>query len=223
MPPATAGPGPGDRLHHSTYRHICRLNLKIFWQVIVMEANEHEEPQNGHDHEPQISHDHTATPRASAFLWGAIGLGVLLVVFLITHGFGLLRHRGSQEEAPAVVRRGDKLFVPESSALRQRLTVVAAPTRVESGRITAPGIVEADPARAVPVLPSGAGRVQSLKVSLGDRVQRGQPLALIESPDLAQAYDDNDKAASSAGLAEKNLRRTEEQFKIGATAQRDLD
>src|SRR5215469_5019158 len=187
-----------------------------------MEANEHE-PENGHDHEPQIPHDHTATPRASAFLWGAVGLGVLLVVFLLTHGFGLLRHGGSQEEAPAVVRRGDKLFVPESSALRQRLTVVAAATRLEGGRFTAPGIVEADPARTVPVLPSGAGRVQSLKVSLGDRVQRGQPLVLIDSPDLAQAYDDNDKATSSARLAAANLKRAEDQFKIGATAQRDLD
>ena len=187
-----------------------------------MEANEHD-PQHDHDHEPQNAHDHAATPRASAFLWGSIALGVLLVVGLLTHGFGLLGRAASQEEAPAVVRRGDKIFVPESSALRQRLAVMTAPTRLASGRITAPGFVEADPARTVPVLPSGAGRVQSLKVALGDRVQRGQTLVLIDSPDLAQAYDDNDKAASSARLAASNLKRSEEQFKIGATAQRDLD
>jgi membrane fusion protein, heavy metal efflux system len=182
--------------------------------VIVMEAGEHD---------PQHAHDHSATPRASAFLWGAIGLGVLVVLFLLTHGFGLLRHGGSQQEAPAVVRQGDKLFVPENSALRQRLTVMRAPTRLETGRITAPGIVEADPARTVPVLPSGAGRVQSLKVALGDRVQRGQTLALIDSLDLGQAYGDNDKAASAARLAARNLKRTGDQFKIGAVAQRDLD
>ncbi|HEX8782773.1 MAG TPA: efflux RND transporter periplasmic adaptor subunit, partial [Steroidobacteraceae bacterium] len=122
-----------------------------------------------------------------------------------------------------LVRRGNLIFVPESSALRQRLTVMPAPTRLESGRITAPGMVEADPARTVPVLPAGTGRVQSLKVALGDRVQRGRPLVLIDSPDLAQAYDDNDKAASSARLAATNLKRAEEQFKIGAVAQRDLD
>jgi cobalt-zinc-cadmium efflux system membrane fusion protein len=54
-------------------------------------------------------------------------------------------------------------------------------------------------------------------------VQRGQVLAVIDSPDLAQAYDDNDKAASAARLATANLKRTEAQFEIGATAQRDLD
>src|SRR6516225_3999641 len=184
-----------------------------------MEANEHEP----HDQQPPDAHDHSATPRASAFLWASIALGVLLVVGLLTHGFGLFGRAASQEEAPAMVRRGEQIFVPESSRLRQRLTVMAAPTRLASGRITAPGFVEADPARTVPVLPSGAGRVQSLKVALGDRVRRGAVLAVIDSPDLAQAYDDNDKAASSARLAARNLKRAEEQFKIGATAQRDLD
>ena len=187
-----------------------------------MEANEHE-PQNGHDHEPQDAHDHSATPRASAFLWGGVVLGVLVVVVLLTHGVGLLSRGGSPPEAPAVVRHGNQIFVPESSALRQRLTVMPAPTRLQSGRITAPGMVEANPVRTVAVLSPGTGRVQSLKVALGDRVQRGAVLAVIDSPDLAQAYDDNDKAASSARLAATNLKRAEEQFKIGATAQRDLD
>jgi membrane fusion protein, heavy metal efflux system len=196
--------------------------LQAFWQVIVMEANEHD-PQNGHDHEPQPGPEHAATPRASAFLWGGVVLGVLLVLVLLTHGFGLLSHGTSAAEAPALVHQGERIFVPESSALRGRLMVMAAPTRLTSGTITAPGIIEADPARTVPVLPAGAGRVQSLKVALGDRVQRGQALVLIDSPDLAQAYDDNDKAASSARFAATNLKRAEEQLKIGATAQRDLD
>ena len=206
----------------STCCHKCGIKLIGFWQVIVMEANEHD-PQSAHDHEAADAYDHHASPRASAFLWGSVVLGVVLVVGLLTHGFGLFGRAASQEEAPALQRRGDKIFVPETSALRRRLTVMAAPTRLASGRVTAPGFVEADPARTVPVLPSGAGRVQSLKVALGDRVQRGQTLVLIDSPDLAQAYGDNDKAASSARLAATNLKRSEEQFKIGATAQRDLD
>ena len=89
--------------------------------MIVMEANEHEP----HDQQPQDSHDPPATPRATALMWGGVGLGVLLVLFLLTRGFGLLGRSPSPEEAPATVRQGDKIFVPENSALRQRLAVMA--------------------------------------------------------------------------------------------------
>jgi cobalt-zinc-cadmium efflux system membrane fusion protein len=169
-------------------------------------------------------HDHSPTAGGRAFLWGGIGLGLLLIVLLLTHGFGLLGGRGKQAaEAPALVHKGEQIFVPENSPLRQRLTVLAAPAEPQSATITAPGTVESDPARTVTVLPPGAGRVHEIKVALGDHVQRGQALVTIDSPDLAQAYADNDKAASAAALAAKNLGYQEAQFKIGAAAQKDLD
>ena len=176
-----------------------------------------------HDHSTD-QYEHSATPRGRAFLWGGIGAGLLLVLALLTHGFGLLGGRGGGgEQPPALVHQGNRIFVPENSVLRQRLTVQPAPAEAHSAIITAPGIVESDPARTVVVLTPGAGRVRAVKVALGDRVRRGQPLATIDSPDLAQAYDDNDKAASVAALAARNLHYQEEQLKIGATAQRDLD
>ena len=158
-----------------------------------------------HDHSAD-QYEHSATPRGRAFLWGGIGAGLLLVLALLTHGFGLLGGRGGGgEQPPALVHQGNRIFVPENSVLRQRLTVQPAPAEAHSAIITAPGIVESDPARTVVVLPPGAGRVRAVKVALGDRVRRGQPLATIDSPDLAQAYDDNDKAASLAALAARNL------------------
>jgi cobalt-zinc-cadmium efflux system membrane fusion protein len=54
-------------------------------------------------------------------------------------------------------------------------------------------------------------------------VQRGQVLALIDSPDLAQAYADNDKAAAAAALANRLLNYQDAQYKVGASAQRDLE
>src|SRR5262249_21648243 len=84
------------------------LDLRSFWQVIVMEANE-PDPQTGHDHEPRTLHDHAATPRASAFLCGGVGLGAGLVIVLLTHGFGLLSRGTSSEEAPTLVHRGERI------------------------------------------------------------------------------------------------------------------
>src|SRR5215469_17022743 len=169
----------------------------------------------------EFQHEHTA--RGRIFLWGGLAAGVLLVVLLLTHGFGLFRRAPAAEEPPALVHRGDKIFVPESSPLRQRLTVTAAAAEPTSGRITAPGIVESDPVRTVTVLPPGGGRVRDVRITLGDRVQRGQLLLRIDSPDVSQAYADHDKASSAARLAASNLQRAEGQFKIGAIAQRELD
>jgi membrane fusion protein, heavy metal efflux system len=168
-------------------------------------------------------HDHTPTPGGRAFLWGGIAAGVLLVVLLLTHGFGLFTPRAAPEEPPALVRKGEQLFVPENSPLRQRLVVEAAPAQLTSGIILAPATVETLPTHLLTVLPPGAGRVREVKVNVGERVQRGQLLALIDSPDLAQAYSDNDKARAAAVLARKNLNYQEAQLKIGAAAQSALD
>jgi cobalt-zinc-cadmium efflux system membrane fusion protein len=63
----------------------------------------------------------------------------------------------------------------------------------------------------------------ALKVALGDRVARGQVLATIDSPDLGQAYEDNDKAGDSFRLTKKNLERQEQQNTLGVASDKDLD
>jgi cobalt-zinc-cadmium efflux system membrane fusion protein len=180
-----------------------------------------------HDQEPTPApapHDHTPTPRSNAILWGGLLFGVLLLVLLLTHGFGLWRARGGGgTESPPLIHQGKRIFIPESSPLRRELAVMAVTAEPRSPTVTAPGLVESNPARTVTVLPAGAGRVRALRIALGDRVKRGQVLAIIDSPDLAQAYADNDKAASASTLAGKNLGYQEAQFRIGAASQRDLD
>jgi cobalt-zinc-cadmium efflux system membrane fusion protein len=86
-----------------------------------------------------------------------------------------------------------------------------------------PATVESDPARTAVVLPALGGRVIEIKVALGARVRKGETLAIIDSPDLGQAYDDNDKAADAYRLTQKNLARQQEQFKLGTLSSRDLD
>ena len=167
--------------------------------------------------------DQPATPRGRAFLWGGLALGVLLVVLLYTHGFGLLAGRAAPPPAPLVERRGGHLFVPEGSALRARLTVAPVAEAQVSGKLLLPAVVESDPARTAALLSPLAGRVEELRVRPGDRVSAGQVLAVIDSPDLGQAYEDDTKAADAFSLTKKNLERQEGQARIGALSERDLD
>ncbi len=170
------------------------------------------------------SNPHPATALGRAFLWGGIALGLVFIAALLTHGFGLWSAAAnSTSGSEAFVRQGGRIVVPEGSPLRKRLAV--APARAEStnAKLVLPGIVESDPARTAAVLTPLGGRVLELKAGLGDRVHQGQVLAVIDSADLAQAYDDNDKAADASQLTRKNLTRQEQQFKLGTASTRDLD
>jgi cobalt-zinc-cadmium efflux system membrane fusion protein len=169
-------------------------------------------------------HDHKPSFRGGAFLWGGIGFGLLLLIALLTHGFGLLGRAGKGSTGPqSMVRQGDKILVPEGSSLRSRLAVEAASVQAVNPKLLLPAVVESDPARTALVLTPLSGRLIALKVALGDRVSRGQVVAVIDSPDLAQAYNDNEKAADSLKLTEKNLGRQEAQNKLGVASDKDLD
>jgi membrane fusion protein, heavy metal efflux system len=169
-------------------------------------------------------HDHQPAFRGRAFFWGGIVLGVLLAAVLLTHGFGLLRPASKPDDAPAwSVRQGDKIVVPEGSPLRTRLSVTAAATAAVNTKLVLPAVVESDPARTATVIPQLSGRVAELKVHLGDRVTKGEALVVIDSADLAQAYDDYDKAADTFKLTQKNLGRQTEQSRIGVASDRDVD
>jgi cobalt-zinc-cadmium efflux system membrane fusion protein len=170
------------------------------------------------------NNEHESTLQGRLFLWGGVIFGVLFLTVLLTRGFGLLGGPERGGEAPeSMVRQGNKILVPEGSALRNRLSVMPAEAQAVSARLVLPGIVESDPARTAAVLTPLSGRVIALKVALGDRVARGQVLAVIDSPDLGQAYEDDDKAADTVKLTDKNLGRQEAQNKLGVASDRDLD
>jgi cobalt-zinc-cadmium efflux system membrane fusion protein len=169
-------------------------------------------------------HDHAPNAWGRGFLWGGIVLGALLVAAFLTDGFGLLGHRKAGDSEPQLlVRQGDKIVIPESSPLRKRLTVAPAEAEEVNAKLVLPAVVESDPSRTAAVLTPLGGRVLEIKIALGDRVHKGQVLAVIDSPDLGQAYEDNAKAADSLQLTRKNLTRQEEQFKLGTASTRDLD
>ena len=169
-------------------------------------------------------YDHEPSSRGSAFLWGGIILGVVFLAAAFTHGFGLFgRSDKGTAEPDLLTRQGDRILVPQGSALRSRLATAPATAEPVSANLVLPGVVESDPARTALVLPAFGGRVLEVKVALGDRVAKGQVLVVIDAPDLAQAYDDNDKAADAFRLADKALGRQKEQSKIGTVSDQDLD
>ncbi len=151
-------------------------------------------------------------------------LAILICMGLATFGLGACSHtHTSQETAPAFVADHGMVRVPPGSPLRQRLRVQAVSSQNVDHALSAPAMVEADPAHTVNVLAPLTGRVVELPVKLGDHVKRGQVLAVIASGDYAQAVADERKADDALALARRALARAEGVQQAGGAAQKDLE
>jgi cobalt-zinc-cadmium efflux system membrane fusion protein len=129
----------------------------------------------------------------------------------------------AEPDSPMIKTQGNMLFVPTESPLRKRLVVATVAAAQPTHTIDMPGVVEADPAKTVNILPPLTGRLTELKVKLGDTVKTGQVVAVINSPDLGQAYSDADKARDALDFAKRALDRGEGVNTAGANATKDLE
>src|SRR5262249_61875233 len=110
----------------------------------------------------------------------------------------------AMEKPQPLVRPERSVTVPERSPVRARLAIAPVAEQDVKRDLVLPAMVEADPARLIKVLPPLAGRVTQLTAELGQRVEAGQPLVVIDSPDLGSAYADYDRAKVLLALALKN-------------------
>lgn len=129
----------------------------------------------------------------------------------------------SASPAPMYERKGDRLVVPPDSPLRGRIKVEPATEQVIQSQLIAPGSVEADPSRLAKITPPLAGRVEKLLVHLGDRVEKGQPLLVLNAPDLVSAQADFIRARSALAQSQRTYARQKDLFEHGIGAQRDLE
>ena len=95
--------------------------------------------------------------------------------------------------------------------------------RKVSDEVHVNGVIAPDVNRSVPVVSLGGGRVVEIKAKLGDYVQKGQVLLLINSPDLSGAFTDYQKAKADEQLADKQLARAKLLYDKGAIALADLE
>ena len=107
----------------------------------------------------------------------------------------------------------------------QRAGIVLAP--VSAGRDTSilrlPGVVQPNAYKQVVVTPVAGGRVTRVLAELGQSVRRGQPLAEIFSPELAEAKTRFVSARAELDAHERELQRTEKLVAIGSASRQELE
>jgi RND family efflux transporter MFP subunit len=136
---------------------------------------------------------------------------------------------GAQPSAPETAATSNTLLpdvvVPLSQDAVERAGIVVTPVvgGVSSAEIRVPGVVEPNGYRQVVVTPLVAGRVTKVEAALGDRVRRGQTLAQLYSPALAEAQTRYVSAQAMLDAHDRELQRTQKLVEIGAASRQELE
>jgi cobalt-zinc-cadmium efflux system membrane fusion protein len=123
--------------------------------------------------------------------------GAILMATLIASGLA-----GCSKPRPDAASASPSL-VTLTAAQRQRIRLVTVEPTSFRNTITANGVVDFDNDQATGVIAPFSGPVVRLLASVGDRVAKGQPLALVDSNDFGAAAGAYRKAAAAAANARK--------------------
>ncbi|HEX2826836.1 MAG TPA: efflux RND transporter periplasmic adaptor subunit [Burkholderiales bacterium] len=125
-----------------------------------------------------------------------------------------------QESAPEPVVQGDTITFPAADKAPKLGTAPVLEERAPALRLN--GRLTWDEERTVRVFSPFAGRVARILVQPGDRVSKGQTLAVLGSPEFGQAQAEARRADTDVQLAEKNLQRQKELENAGVAPRKDL-
>jgi membrane fusion protein, heavy metal efflux system len=126
-------------------------------------------------------------------------------------------------DPPSAAVPAGEVWLTDAQIQGARLVVAPAARRPLTLRLVTAGRVAFDEGRVAHVFSPVSGRVTDVPGRLGLRVAKGEPLAVIESPDLATAWADLLKARADRVAAVHEDARQESLFAHGAGAQRDAE
>ena len=153
----------------------------------------------------------------------SVVVGALLIIILLKCCVAIAANKKNTLSEPMIIRKENNIILPKHSPLRQHITINTVKLSAAPHIVSFPGVVEADPSHIVNILPPLTGRLTALKVKLGDKVKRGQPLAVIRSPGLAQASADYDRAVSLFKLSSEALKRAQRVYRAGGNSIKDVE
>lgn len=90
-------------------------------------------------------------------------------------------------------------------------------------KVVATGNLTVDPDLQSRVGTPANGRIAALPARVGDQVERGQPLALLDSPEVMKAIADFHHAEVRLQLAQKTLKQRKEQARLGDLSRRPVE
>lgn len=140
----------------------------------------------------------------------------VIVTFLSLAG---CQHAATKEEAVTPPAR--EVWLTQA----QVGTFVSEPVKTEplDSLVRTSGKIVFDEARVAHVFSAATGRVVRIDAQLGQKVKKGESLAVLRSPDVGLATSDLAKANADVAAAERDYLRKKDLFEQHAAAKADLD
>lgn len=156
-----------------------------------------------------------------------------LAIVLLAAGLGAatwgLRHDWSPDQQGAAAESDDKHVEPGMIQFRQGAVQLSSVMTEKAESVPLPlaeplnGRIVVDEDFTARVSVPIAGRVLELHAQIGDPVRRGQPLVVMDAPDLGAAQSDLHKARSDERQKELAFRRARELVEGGVLARKELE
>ena len=116
-----------------------------------------------------------------------------------------------------------EIWLWQDQVTAAKLVVEPLAPQPVGGLVVTSGRVTFDDLKVAHVMSPVTGRVSRIEAQPGQRVKKGDTLAVIESPDVGSAFSDLAKAQADSISAEKDFNRQKELFEVHAGSQRDLE
>lgn len=131
-------------------------------------------------------------------------------------------HSSPKASAPATPPAGEA-WLPAQQAKEAGITFAPVGYEELGKTIAAAGRVTFDDRKVAHVFSPVTGRVIRFTAELGQQVTKGDPLAVIASPDLGNAFSDLLKAQADLVQSKKEFERQGELYEAHAGSQRDFE
>jgi cobalt-zinc-cadmium efflux system membrane fusion protein len=135
--------------------------------------------------------------------------------------FALAACHSRAAEAPQVP--AGQAWLTSKQLADAQITVAPVGMHDVGGAVVTSGRVTFDDLRVSHVFSPVTGRVTQILAQPGARVKEGQTLAVIQSPDVGQAFSDLAKAHADVDAAEKDYKRQKELYDAHAASQKDYE
>jgi len=145
----------------------------------------------------------------------------LSLIWAVGLGASACRSQGQETDTPRAPP-GEAWLTPQQVEEAKIKLAVAGEQKLEAF-LSVGGKVTFDDLRVTHVFSPVLGRVVKVLAQLGQRVNKGTPLALISSPDVGNAFSDLAKAQADLDAATKEYRRQQELYEAHAAPRKDYE